>query len=98
MLNESHRALRRMRHARMGRAAILLLTWLVVTQQRAGAQFNLDRFNGFESGGAGDYEIGAGAPASDPNAHSGERGLLTEADAGTNEFVHTPFSAPLFVV
>src|SRR5262245_49520752 len=87
MLNENRGVIERKRHARPRRLAAILTTLAIVSLVNATAspaQVNLDRFNGFESGGAGDYEIGAGAPTADPDAHTGMFGLLTAADAGTN--------------
>jgi hypothetical protein len=60
----------------------------------------LDRFNGFESGGAGDYEA-VGSPSASLIHRSdaaGNFGLSTVGGPGSDEYVATTFSAPASVM
>lgn len=67
----------------------------VVTSEAVGvAQSELVRFNGFESGGAGDYSS-SGLPLGSATARSGSFGLSTSAGNGANEFATVQLAAPL---
>lgn len=58
----------------------------------------LVRFNGFESGGPGDYSVGAGSPAGSATHRSdaaGRFGLQTAAAGGTNEYVQFALDSPV---
>ena len=66
--------------------------------QRGAAQggSDLDQFNGFQSGGAGDYTA-HGAPSGSPFHRvdaAGQYGLETAAASGANEYVQVALSAP----
>src|SRR5205085_586892 len=58
----------------------------------------LVRFNGFESGGAGDYAISAGTPLGSLTHRgdaAGRFGLQTAADGGANEYVQFALADPV---
>lgn len=58
----------------------------------------LDRFNGFESGGPGDYAVGAGSPSGSATHRTdaaGQFGLQTGAASGANEYVTAALAAPV---
>jgi hypothetical protein len=61
-----------------------------VAVRTAGQASELVRFNGFESGGAGDYATGAGSPLGSLTHRTdaaGRFGLQTAAGSGANEYV-----------
>jgi hypothetical protein len=66
------------------------------TPQRRAGSSDLDRFNGFESGGAGEYlTVGtpSGSSSHRPDA-AGDFGLQTAAAAGVDEYAQVSLSAP----
>lgn len=63
----------------------------------AGVVISLDRFNGFEGGGAGDYTA-VGTPAGVATARTGDFGLRTSSVAHGNDFVRATLSSPSAVV
>lgn len=75
--------------------ALLILLW--VPRARAVPR-DFDRFNGFESGGPGDYTP-LGSPSGTSIAvHSGSYGLLTGAQSTAMEYVNATLSAPASIV
>jgi hypothetical protein len=75
-------------------AALAAVVTLVAVQSRATAPLTqLDRFNGFESGGPGDYQS-TGAPTGSVTRRTGQFGLLTAPSSGAAEYVSTSFSSP----
>src|SRR6516225_8723007 len=71
------------------------LAVLVTLTRPCGAQ-ELDVFNGFESGGVGDYTVGAGTPSGSLFHRldaSGQFGPETAAVGGANEYVQVALSA-----
>lgn len=88
---------RQVRRARShaGRIGLAVLVLAACLASAAAAQ-TLDRFNGFESGGAGDYAAFDGPSGTilhRPDA-AGDFGLATTATAFTNQFVSVSLSAP----
>ena len=77
--------------------AVGALAATVVHQSAGQGVPQLDRFNGFESGGAGDYVVGAGSPAGSVFHRvdaAGRFGLETAAAAGSSEYLEATLSAP----
>jgi hypothetical protein len=69
-----------------------------VAVRTAGQASELVRFNGFESGGAGDYATGAGGPLGSMMHRAdaaGRFGLQTAAGSGANEFVAFSLDDPV---
>jgi hypothetical protein len=77
--------------------AVLALGALAFSIARPTRAQELDVFNGFESGGVGDYTVGAGTPTGSLFHRldaSGQFGLETAALGGANEYVQVALSAP----
>ncbi len=90
------------RRALAGASVALLAALAAVAAQRTTGQPEpqLDRFNGFENGGPGEYQsVGAPLGSSFHRAHAAGRfGLATAADAGANEYVSVELSEAAAVV
>jgi len=73
------------------------LAAIIAHQSSGQGSPELDLFNGFESGGPGDYVIRAGSPSGSMFHRldaAGHYGLETAAGVGTSEYVEAIFSAP----
>ena len=74
------------------RAAALALVALALV---ARPTYALDRFNGFEAGGAGDYSItGNVTPSTQHRSTAGDFGLQTSATASAISYIEEQLSAP----
>ena len=79
-------------------SACVGIAFAVVAARTSGQGSQLVRFNGFESGGAGDYIAAAGTPTGSTTHRSdaaGSFGLQTAAAGGANEFVQFSLSDPV---